>query len=82
MSFPARCCAFVRGRIFAPASCREAHKRRFLSFIRIIRRSLEFFASAKNRDDFSFFVASPKDLLNEIATSRLSSLLEMTALNQ
>ena len=34
----------------------------------LIRRSPEFFAFAKNRDDLSFFVASPRDLLNEIAT--------------
>jgi hypothetical protein len=39
--------------ISAPASCRKAHKRRFL--FNLIRRSLEFFAFAKNRDDSYFF---------------------------
>ena len=34
----------------------------------LIRSSLEFFAFAKNRDDFYFFVASPSHLFYEIAT--------------
>ena len=47
MSFPARCCAFVRSGIFAPARVLKKHSScRFLNFIRIIRRSLEFFVVA------------------------------------
>ena len=68
MSFPARCCAFVRSGIFAPARVLKKHSScRFLSFIRIIRRSLEFFASAKNRDDVWCFCKS--HLFKEITTS-------------
>ena len=38
-------------------------------FFNLIRRSLEFFAFAKNRDDSLLFLASPRTRFSEIATS-------------
>jgi hypothetical protein len=49
--------------------CKSRRKCLIGSF-NLIRRSLEFFAFAKNRDD-SFFVASPRYSLKKIATSVL-----------
>ena len=71
MSFPARCCAFVRSGIFAPARVLEKHSScRFLDYIGKSCLMREITTSHS--------VSAPRNDEPYPTTSRLSSLLKMT----